>query len=253
MREEDKEQVVEKDSEFARLVRRFLVGGTERKSAEKVGEFIVQLVRHYGTLPISPGISTILSNHRVLEMQAVSVDEMNRRNETNIALMCAIMRKEQAAVDSGVRMAPPVIAASTAQVDEFTYFLSGRSSTLDKMLVPVFKMKMEQEAVQWASVYTSQPKNKSEFVAAIRNMFGTTTGTTDTNALANYKLFCHTHEIPIKEPKFPWHYGMVPPPPTLPPESMASAFKRSPGFTHSIEMNTTLDTSSFDSIYKRPL
>ena len=253
MREEDKEQTVEKDSEFARLVRRFLDGGSERKSVEKVAEFLVKLVRHYGNMPMPPGISTILANHRILDMQAVSIDEMHRRDEQNIATMCAIMENEQAAVDSGVRVAAPVIVASTTAVDEFTYYLTSRSSTLNKILVPVFKKKMELEAAQWAAVYKAQLKNKTEYVAAIRNMFGATTGTPDADALANYKLFCEAHKIPNKNPKVPWHFGMIPPPDALPPESMASAFNRAPGSARSIEMNTTLDTSGFDSIYKRPL
>ena len=253
MREEDKEQAVEKDSEFARLVRRFLDGGSERKSVEKVAEFLVKLVRHYGNMPMAPGISTILANHRILDMQAVSIDEMHRRDEQNIATMCAIMEKEQAAVDRGVRVAAPVIVASTTAVDEFTYYLANRLSTLDKILVPVFKKKMELEAAQWAAVYKAQLKNKSEYVAAIRNMFGATTGTPDADALVSFKQFCETHKIPIIVPKVPWHFGILPPPTTIPPESMASAFNRAPGLARSIQMNTTLDTSSFDSIYKRPL
>ncbi len=253
MRDEDKEQEVEKDSEFARLVRRFLHGGSERKTVEKVAKFLVRLVRHYGNMPMSPGISTILANHRVLDMQSVSIDEMHRRDEQNIATMRAVMTKEQAAVNSGVRVAAPVNVASAATIDEFSYYLNSRSSTVEKILVPVFTKKMKLESARWSSIYPVQPKGKQAYVDAIRNMFGATTGTADANALASYKLFCSTHDIPNKEPKVPWHFGMVPPPATLPPESMASAFNRAPGLAHSIEMNTTLDTSSFDCIYKRPV
>ena len=104
-------------------------GGSERKSVEKVAEFLVKLVRHYGNMPMPPGISTILANHRILDMQAVSIDEMHRRDEQNIATMCAIMENEQAAVDSGVRLAAPVIVASTTVPSVRLRYLMARKNT----------------------------------------------------------------------------------------------------------------------------
>ena len=147
------------------------------------------------------------------------------------------------------------MAAAAVPVDEFTHYLASSSSTLKNNLKPVYKKKMELENEKWATVYKAKPKNKPGHVAAIRNMFGAIPDGPHPNAdaLATYKQFCRDNNIAITDPKVPWHQGILPPPPTQPPESMASAFSRAPGLARSIQMNTTLDTTNLDSIYKRPL
>ena len=128
----------ELDAETARLVRRFLPGGSQFKLVQHVAnEFILPLARQHNAVHETPQEKAIIDSHRPLDMQEVTLAETFCEGERHLA-MC--VRKE-AAAKSAHLAAKDAVPVPVVFIDEVSttcalVIVPSNVATLTHMLLP---------------------------------------------------------------------------------------------------------------------